>query len=167
MSCFYQRVAEWSWEWAEIINITAPSMVMPSPAVLILALLSTLGEEFKMNRVKVAASQPVLCSLCRQSAGTKAACRTCGIAWSSRRAPTAACRTTSSSSSLPTTMFLGKVLSWALPATLALFSEGNSLLAPFLSTQKELCFKSHIDRENLMVFQGHCWTIFFYCRMRK
>lgn len=37
-------------------------MVMSSPAVLILALLSTLGEEFNMNRMNVAAFQPVLCS---------------------------------------------------------------------------------------------------------
>lgn len=86
--------------------------------------------------------------LCRQSADTKAASRTCAIGWSSRRAPTAACRTTSSSSSLPTTMFLGKVLFWAPPATLTLFSEGSISLAPFLSTQKELCFKSLIDIGN-------------------
>lgn len=135
-------------------------MVMSSPAVLILALLSTLGEEFNMNRVDVAAFQPDFSPLCRQSADTRAASRTCGIGWSSRRAPTAACRTTSSSSSLPTTTFLGNVLFWAPPsAPLALFSESNAFLAPFLSTQK-LCFKSHIDLENWMAFQGHCGEMF-------
>lgn len=53
-------------------------MVMSSTAVLILALLSTFGEQFKfnVNRMNVAVSQPVFCaSLCRQSAGMKAAYR--------------------------------------------------------------------------------------------
>lgn len=58
-------------------------------------------------------------------------------------------------------MFLGKVLFWAPPATLALFSEGSISLGPFLSTQKELCFKSHIDIGNWIAFQGHSWEIFF------
>lgn len=61
----------------KIINIIAPSMVMSS-AVLILAVLSAFGEQlkFNVNQMNVAVFQPVFCaSLCRQSAGMKAAYR--------------------------------------------------------------------------------------------
>lgn len=110
---------------------------------------------------------PFCAPLCRPSADTRAASRTCGIGWSSRRAPTAACRTTSTSSSLPTTTFLGKVLCWAPPAALTRLSEGTPLIAPFFKRTEGALFQKPYWYREWDGISGSLLGGSFYCGMRK
>lgn len=162
VSCFYQRVAEWSWEWAEQIkNITAPSMVMSSPAVLILALLSTLGEEFNMNRMNVAAFQPVLCSPVQAERRYES------------RLQDLRDRLEQSES---TNRSMQNYVQFLKSSYDNVFRESALLGSPsrsrsplwgrcspctFFKHTEGALFQSHIDIENRMAFQGHCWEIFF------
>lgn len=68
---------------------------------------------------------PILAPPLRLTVATRAGCKTSKTAWSSRRAPTAACRTTSSSSSHPMPTCLGIVPT--LPSSPALPSAPDLL----------------------------------------